>query len=88
MISILALILRNHWVSEGSDRKGHRGEEEVGTALWKKPAGAKVLRQSTLPQIDVGAPEELPSGRGTWSKLLNISELQRDWEAGFGMFAR
>lgn len=81
MISILALILRNHWVPEGSDRKGHRGEEEVGTALWKKTAGAKVLRQSILTQIDVGAPVGLPSGRRTWSNLLSISELQRDREA-------
>lgn len=38
MIRILALILRNQWVPEGSDRKDHRGEEEVGVALWEKAA--------------------------------------------------
>lgn len=31
MIRILSLIIRNQWIPDGSDRKGHRGQEVEGS---------------------------------------------------------
>lgn len=49
MIRILALILRNQWVPEGSNRKDHGRRGGRSCTMGKGSRYTKVLRQFALP---------------------------------------